>query len=449
MPTQKLERVMPSDVESEQAMLGSILLEADALFDVEIAPSELYIEKHRHIFEAMRECAHAMNALDIVTVSAKLAEKNQLEAVGGWAYLTALLNSVPTAANVRNYAASVHRAFVRRQLIDAATRIAGLGYSADGIETSDLVATAIQKLQMIETAERGAAVPVGDAIANFLPRFEQFLDEKNTVWGIPTGLDIDKYIGGLQPGHLWLIGGYPGKGKTSLALNLLERVCVVNTPAMFFSLEMSQDDLMQRLYASAGNVSSEAIRRGRISADERDRILTGVSELADAPLWIVDTPQTTDSIRAHVAKHVQAGIALKLVVVDYLRLLKDTGENEVLRTNAITRAMKNLAREFQVTLILIHALNRSETFSGAPTLRSLNYGGDYDADVVIFTHWDDKRTDQSATLYIAKNRHGRTGEIPMVYRDDVTRWENPVLHNPFRMSQMRPVRYTVSTGEQD
>lgn len=430
METHK-ERAVPSDVEAEQAMLGSILLEANAILDVDTEPREFYLEKHQHIFHAMRECARAGNALDVITVSSRLADENRLDAVGGLGYLAALLNSVPTAANVKQYADAVRRAFIRRQIVDAATRIAEMAYAPQSIETVDLVSMAIEKLRVIQTTERGAAVHVGDAIANFLPRFQEYLDEKSMTWGIPTGLDLDKYIGGLQPGHLWLLGGYPGKGKTSLALNLLERVCTVNVPALFFSLEMSEDDLMQRLYASAGNVSSEKIRRGLISAEERDRIMTGVNDFAQAPLWIVDKPQTTDSIRAHVAKLNQAGTCLKLVVVDYLRLLKDVGENETLRTNAITRAMKNLAREFELTVVLIHALNRSENYTGAPTLRSLNYGGDYDADVVIFTHWDDKRTDKSASLLIAKNRHGRIGEIPMVYREDVTRWENPIYEVRF------------------
>lgn len=432
-------RTMPFDIDAEFALLGSILLEGNAIFDVDTEAHEFYLQKHQQIFGAMRQCMERGAALDVITVSSALANVNQLEQVGGLGYLTSLLNSVATASHARQYADAVRRAFIRRQIVDAATRIAEIGYDSKQIETADLVAAAMEKLRAIRTLERGEALHIGDAIADFLPRFEQYLDDQNRVWGITTGLDIDKYTGGLQSDHLWLVAGYPGKGKTSLALNLLERVCVVNTPAMFFSLEMSRDDLMQRLYASAGNVSSEKIRRGLISGEERDRILEGVNDLASAPLWIVDTPQTTDSIRAHVAKHNQTGAALKLVIVDYLRLLKDSGESETLRTNAITRAMKNLAREFHLTLILIHALNRSEAFNSAPTLRSLNYGGDYDADVVIFTHWDDKRVDQSASLLIAKNRHGRTGEIPMIYREELTRWDNPVMSNPFRMSQMAQV----------
>lgn len=439
-----VERQFPSNVEAEQGVLGSILLEPARVFSVDLEPKEFYLEKHRWIYEAMRAAIRDGKDADFLTIAARLEEEKHLEQVGGAAYLVALLNGMPTASLIQQYAGLVRREFIKRQLVLASTEIAELAYDCAEVATEDLVTRANGKLQKIQTLERGKAITVSDAIYEYLPTFNEFLDEKREVWGISTGLDIDKYIGGLMEGDFWIIAGDPGKGKTSLAMQIAVQAAMRDAATVVFSMEMTKTKLMDRLFAMLGNVNSEAIRRGKITEMERRQIMDAVMELDKAPLWIVEQSQSTSSIRAQVAQMQQRGIPVRVVIADYLRLLTDTAVSEDKRVDDICRAFKLIARDFNVTAILVHALNRS-----GEGLNRLKYGGGYDPDVAIICDFENNRKNYDAVIEIEKNRNGDTPDVKMVYRGEVFRWENPALNNPFRMNQMRQPNYVVVGAEEN
>lgn len=437
-------RQIPSNVEAEQAVLSSILLEPSRLFEIDLEGKEFYLEKHRWIYEAMRACVRDGKDADFLTISSRLDEEKRLSDVGGAAYLTSLLSAMPTASLISEYAALVRREFIKRQIIQASTEIAEVAFDSTDVATENLLAVAQSKLHKIQTLERGRAVTISDAIYEYLPTFNEFLDEKREVWGIPTGLDIDKYIGGLMEGDFWIIAGDPGKGKTSLAMQIAVQAALREAGTVVFSMEMTKTKLMDRLFAMLGNVNSETIRRGKITELERRRIMDAVMELDRAPLWIVEQSQSTSSIRAQVAQMQQRGTPVRVVIADYLRLLTDTAVSEDKRVDDICRAFKLIARDFNVTAILVHALNRS-----GEGLRRLKYGGGYDPDVAIVCDFDDNRKNYQAVIEIEKNRNGDTPDVKMIYRGEVFRWENFQNENPFRMSQLKQPNFIVVGDENE
>ncbi len=439
----RIERPTPSNVEAEQAVLGSILLEPARVFAVDLEPHEFYLEKHRWIYDAMRAVIQDGKDADFLTLASRLEEQNRLTPIGGAAYLTALLSAVPTASQIEQHAALVRREFVKRQVLHASTEIAELAYDCADVPTEDIVTRASAQLQKIHTVERGRPISIRDAIYEYLPTFNEFLDQKRDVWGIPTGLDIDKYIGGLMEGDMWLIAGRAGKGKTSLAMQIAVGAAMRDATTLVFSMEMTKTKLMDRLFAMLGNVNSETIRRGRISEMERRRIMDAVMELDRAPLYIVEQSQSTSSIRAQVAQMQQRGTPVRVVIADYLRLLTDTAQSEDKRVEDICRAFKLIARDFNVTAILVHAVNRM-----GEGLQRLKYGGDYDPDVALICDFEDNRKDYQAVIEIEKNRNGDTPDVKMIYRGEVFRWENFQLANPFRMSQMKQPNFVV-VGEEN
>lgn len=401
---------IPYNSEAEQAVLGSILLEPSCIYDVDLEPSEFWNETNRVIFLQMRELTQRGATPDVVTLG------------GNAAYLTSLLQSIPSPLLVRQYASAVRRERVRRDLVNASTYIADLAYNGKDVDTVDLVPSAQGHLNRITTPDKGAVISIADAVAEFMPQLETYIDEQREVWGIPTKLDIDKFIGGLIGGDLGLIGGRPGSGKTSLGMQVAFEVASAGYSVMVFSLEMARRQYMLRLAAALSGINSETIRRGQIDRNgaEYRMLKEKMYDISTKPLLIVDTTQSTESIRAHVAKQFQAGNRLQFILVDYADMLTDRGEKDE-RINGITRALKRVARDYDVPVWLLHALNRKDGL----TLQSLKYGGDYDPDEVIFCDVDPDRTDDSANLLIMKNRNGDTCKVPMIFRGGVTRWENP------------------------
>lgn len=414
---------LPTNVEAEQAVLGSILLEPEALYQIDLGAPEFYLEKHQWIYAALGDLSRTGQKVDYLTLVARMEQAQQLALIGGSAYLTQILNSTPTAAHVVEYAGLVRREYIKRQILAASQKLSLQAYDSKEIETADLKAQALAVVNGIDVPARQTVKPLADAIIEFLPTFNDYCDRKAEVWGIPTGLDLDKYTGGLQAGDLWIVAGKPGKGKTSLVLNIASFVSEHHTPTLLFSLEMTIEKLMLRLYAGAGNLSSEDLRRGRVTAEQRVSLMDRLSELSNSSLYLVEQQQSTDSIRAHVSQLKLSGVELKLVIVDYLRLLRDRAESDLVKTLNISRALKILARDYGLTVILVHALNRKD----GEDLQSLAYGGDYDADVVILTQFEDDRPehDKRAVLRIVKNRNGRTGDVPMLYLEGQTKWANP------------------------
>jgi replicative DNA helicase len=402
---------LPYAPDAEQAVLASILLEPSAIYELDLEKKDFFSELNASIFGLMKECASSGESPDVPTLVGKAKDSGRAAM-----YLASLVASVPTPSLVGQYAKVVRRRRIQRDLLNAATLIADMAQNDEGVGTSELVPNAIGRLMRIDAPEKGAVRHVSEVIAEYMPKFEQMIDEQRDVWGIPTGLDIDKYIGGLIAGDLTIIAGPAGTGKTSLAMQTAFHVAFAGHGVLVFSLEMAESQYMGRMLSTIGNVNSEEIKRGKVkrTGDEYRRIKDESLRLSDAPLWIVDKGQTTDSIRAHLARMIQRGTKIEFVVIDYLDRLGDRGERDE-RVNGITRAVKGMSRDYDVCTWLLHAVNRKDELS----LQSLKYGGDYDADEVILCGENE--------LVIAKNRNGDTCKVPMVFRGGVTRWENPTL----------------------
>lgn len=406
---------IPYNSDAEQAVLASVLLEPDALYGIDLEPREFFNETNARIFGLMREISAEGGTPDLVTLASRAQDAGK-----GASYLAGLLHSLPTAALIGQYADAVREARLKRDLLQASTEIAELALS--DTPAADLVPRAQSRLQRITTPEKGVLIPIQEALADYMPAFEQMLDEPRAVWGIPTALDLDKYTGGLIGGDEWIIAGRPGKGKTSLAMQTAFEVAQRGYGVVVFSLEMARRQYMLRLLSTLGNVNAEDIKRGKLrrSDDGYRRIREEALALSQSNLWIVDTSQSTDSVRAHLARLKQQH-PLHFVVIDYLDMLTDRIERDEQRVKYVARSCKRMARDFDVCLWLLHAVNRQSELN----LQSLMYGGDYDADVAVLCHFPDDRKDVSAELILAKNRNGDTCKLPMIYRGAVTRWDNP------------------------
>jgi replicative DNA helicase len=412
-----IEPMIPHNPEAEQAVIAAILMDPAALYQVDLAPDEFFYERHQKMYALINEIARDGETPDLLTLSSRAGDKQD------WLpYLSTLAGAIPSPALIGQYAEIVRRERIKRELLQVSTEIAEIAMNSDGVATVDLVPDAMGHLQKIVTPERGAVVPIAEAVNEYMPQLEKYIDEKKDVWGVPTGLDIDKYIGGCIGGDLTVIAGRPGTGKTSLAMQVAFHVALHGHGVMVFSLEMVRRQYMLRMFSTLAGVNSERIRRGQVErgSAEYHRIWDVSRDIAAAPLWIVDTPQTTASIYGHVAKMQQRGAEIELIVIDYNDMLQDKAENEITRTKQITRAEKQIARKFGVCVWALHALNRN----GDLSLQSLMYGGDYDADEVVICDVKRERADDSADLLIEKNRNGDTCKVPMYFNGPTTQWRN-------------------------
>jgi replicative DNA helicase len=408
---------IPYNPDAEQAVIASILMDPSALYHIDLAPDEFFSEQNQQLYSLINEIAREGGTPDLLTVSSRTKDTSK------WLpYLAAIATSVASPAQIGQHADIVRRDRVRRELLNASTEIAEIAVNGRDVTTPDLVPDAMAQLQKIVTPERGVIVPIAEAVAEFMPQIETYINEKKDIWGVATGLDIDKYIGGCIGGDLTVIAGRPGSGKTSLAMQVAFHVALHGYGVMVFSLEMVRRQYMLRMLSTLSGVNSERIRRGQIERGSADyhRIWEVSRDIGAAPLWIVDTPQTTASIYGHVAKMQQRGAEIKLVVIDYNDMLQDKADNEIVRTKQITRAEKQIARKFDVCVWALHALNRN----GDLSLQSLMYGGDYDADEVVMCDVKAERLDDSADLLIAKNRNGDTCKVPMYFNGPTTQWRN-------------------------
>lgn len=395
----------PSNIVAEQTLLGCILLEPDTVYTVLTEPREFYFEKHRWIFEAMRDC----KTPDFLTVLSKLTEQKRLEQVGGAGYLTSLLNSVTTASGAAEAAALVKREFLKREVIQASTMAVELMYNADELDTAELVPMAAARFNDIQAgAQADSLVHVGAAIDEWMPEFIGGIDEDPPI---PTGLDLDKYTRGLKRGQFWLVGGDPGKGKTSLVMQIATEAALRGHRVLVFSLEMTRKELVRRLASTFAFVSNETIDHKSYNAEEKERILDAIARINRSPLYIDDSVQTSQTIWMRCRAMAAQGNKPDLVICDYSRLLLDEAKNEDLRTNNITRTFKLIARELQCTTMLVHWMNVSGGFK---------YGGLYDPDVAVICN----QVDGQWLWQLEKNRNGDACAVKAKYKGEYYRWGN-------------------------
>jgi len=432
------ERIAPSNIDAEQAVLGALLIDPAALPQVvsALAAEDFFRPSHQKIYRAVQDLFQRGEAIDNVTLTAELERNNELDAVGGAAYLTELVERTPVASYVENYAALVERTAVLRRLIEASGQIAQIAWD-DSAETIDETIDAVEStlFQALKDRKRGDLRSLREILDDYFEKIEEIQANREESLGIPTGFsDLDRLLGGLQPADLCVVAGRPGMGKTSWLLTVAANLAVERRLRVaVFSLEMSCEQLAQRLLATFTGISAQSLRLGRIRDDELELLMRAIGELASAPLYIDDTPGITPfDLRAKV-RRLDADAPVDLVIVDYLQLMQGGGRNEnrVQEIGFISRSLKGLARELRVPVIAASQLSRAveSRADRRPQLSDLRESGaiEQDSDMVLFLYRDavyneDTEKKNIAEVNVAKHRHGPTGTIELVFIPHETRF---------------------------
>ena len=435
-------RIPPHSLEAEAALLGSIMLRPDAIYEVIdlVTPSSFYFEKHKTIFETMLELFSKRHPIDILSLSSRLKEKELLERVGGATFLTDLSGAVPSSANIKHYAEIVMKKYMMRQLIEASEHLSHLGFNEAG-ELEEILDEAEKKIFDITERFSGSArfkdlVPL---LHEAFDRFEKLSSEEHKLRGVPTGFkSLDDILGGFQSSDLIIIAARPSVGKTALALDIARRTASLHkTPVGIFSLEMSADQLVDRIVAAQSRTDSSVIRKGvrPQTGTWRDDVFKNVrdalDELSRTPIYIDDQPGNTIMKMRSAARKLKIEKGLKLLIVDYLQLMAPTAaranDSLVQQVTEVSRSLKHLARELNIPVVALSQLSRAvETRGGKPKLSDLRDSGsiEQDADLVMFIHSNEEdirdesgkvKDIQRKELIIAKHRNGPLGIATLDY----------------------------------
>ncbi|MBI3306511.1 MAG: replicative DNA helicase [Candidatus Omnitrophica bacterium] len=435
-----LEKIPPQSREAEMSVLGAMLFEEEALAKgIEILrPAFFYEENHRKIFVCMQSLFDQNKPVDVVTVSEQLRKSNQLQEAGGVSYLTQLTAMVPTAAHMEHYAKIVKEKAVLRGLIQTATQIVQQSFDPTD-EVNHLLDRAEQMIfDLSQYQIEGKFTALRDVIHDTMETIDSLYQRKEHITGLATGFhDFDIKTAGLQPSDLIIVAGRPSMGKSAFVSGLCEHIGVIlKKPLAFFSLEMSKEQLVQRMLCSHARVDAQKVRTGYLSHQDWPKLTSAAGKLSEAPIFIDDTPgQTVLEVRAK-ARRLKMQHQIELVVVDYLQLMQGLGkaESRQQEISEISRSLKALARELRVPVIAVSQLSRAvESRTGnKPQLSDLRESGaiEQDADVVVFLFREEyynptEENRNKAEAIISKQRNGPTGSIDLVFLKEWTRFDNP------------------------
>ncbi len=422
-------KIPPQNIEAEQSLLGALLIDKDAIVNIAemLLPDHFYrIEQHGQIYNAIVQLFEKREPIDLVTVTERLKSNGVLDKVGGPAYLAELVNFVPTAAHVESYARIIKEHAMRRHLIANATRFVEMGYD-ESREVQDIVEECEQSIFAIsQNNVKRDFIQLKDAIAQSFDRLDELQKSSGKLRGVPTGFrDLDNKLAGFQDSNLIIFAARPGMGKTSFVLNVAQHVAVnAGLPVGIFSLEMSQEELVDRLLVAQADIDAFSLKTGRLSDKDFDRLSHAMGQLAEAPLFIDDTPGASISEIRTKARRLQAEHGLKMIVVDYLQLIHGRNiENRVQEVTEISQSLKNLARELKIPVMACAQLSRAVEQRGGvkkPQLSDLRESGgiEQDADVVMFLYREDETQREYVKIAIEKHRNGSTGEIDMIFKGD-------------------------------
>jgi len=419
-------------IDAEQSLLGALLIDKDAIVRISevLHPSNFYrSEQHGQIYSAIQALFERREPIDLVTLTDELKKKGSFDKVGGSAYLTSLINSVPTAAHIEQYAKIIKGHATRRNLISQATKLVEQAYDEE-IPVDQLLETAETSIfSLSQDHIKRDFIPIKDALTQSFDRLDELQKSSGKLRGVPTGFrDLDSKLAGLQDSNLIIFAARPGMGKTSFALNVAQHVAVnLGLPVAIFSLEMSQEELVDRLLVGQADIDAWKLKTGRLDEKDFSRLSIAMGELAEAPLFIDDTPGMSISEMRTKARRLQMEHGLKLIIVDYLQLIVGRNlENRVQVVSEISQQLKNLARELKVPVFALSQLNRSVEARGTrkPQLADLRESGsiEQDADVVMFIYREDLEKMEQVKLDIQKHRNGPTGEIDLIFRPDRVRF---------------------------
>mgnify|MGYP001104392664 CR=1 FL=1 len=426
------DKLVPQNTEAEEAVLGSLLIDPEALFRVSpfLNPEDFYIQKHGWIYHTILRLHERREPIDFVTVCDELERQDRLEEIGGAAYVTHLINVVPSAIHVEAYGHIVEQDAIRRRLLDAASRIAQLAYQEDQ-DVDQTVDRAEQAL--FSVSERRITrdlAPVQQVIRRYYDRIEYLYDHQDEPLGVPTGfIDLDRLLGGLQRSDLILIAARPSVGKTSLGISIARHAADVSQRVAIFSLEMSSEQVVQRMVSAETGIDAQRLRLGELQEREWPLFVQATGRLSDLPLYIDDTPSISVLQMRTKARRLHAEHGIDLILVDYLQLMTAgdmRSESRVQEVSYISRSLKGLARELDVPVVAISQLSRAveQRSDKRPILADLRASGslEQDADVVMFIYRDemynqDTEKPNIAEVIISKHRNGPTGTVQLFFRD--------------------------------
>ena len=432
-------RVPPQSLDAEKALIGSVFLRPEVIYEVMdlISPVSFYADKHARIFEVMLDLMNKREPIDLIAVSSKLEDRGYLESIGGRQYLGEIAQGVPTAANARHYAEIVQKKHLMRLLIEAADHVTRLGFD----ESADLESLLDEAEKRVFDVTQKYSLnqnfkDLKPLLHEAYERLEALSNSPHEVRGVPTGFPgLDNLLAGFQPSDLIILAARPSVGKTALALDIARRTAIEHgTPVGIFSLEMSSHQLVDRVMAAQSRLDSWMLRRGKIKGDQFIALRNALDELSRAPIFIDDQPGNTIMRMRSAARKLKMEKGLKLLIVDYLQLMVPSNsraaDSLVQQVTEISRSLKHLARELNIPILALSQLSRDvEKRGGEPRLSDLRDSGsiEQDADIVMFIHGEDKKDEaghrpqmSEKKIIIAKHRNGPVGSILMQFDNQKT-----------------------------
>ncbi len=424
----KLLRIPPHSADAEVSVLGALLLDKNAIVNVAefLEPSHFYDDRHSLVYEVMVDLYEARSPIDVLTVSDGLKHKKVLDKIGGTAYLADLVNKVPTAAHVEHYAKIVRDAATKRALMEAAAKLVEYSFD-DSLAADDLLDKAEQSVFSLTQAHLpNVFTPVRAALAESFDRLDELHKQSGGLRGVPSGFgSLDDALAGFQKSNLIILAARPGVGKSAFSLNVAQYIATrARKPVGIFSLEMSREEIVDRLLVGQADIDAWRLKTGKLSETDFTKLSDAMGELGDAPLYIDDTPGATMLEMRTKARRLQVEHGLDLIIVDYLQLVKGRNlENRVQEVSEISQGLKNLARELKVPVIALSQLSRAVEQRGnnRPQLSDLRESGaiEQDADVVMFLSREDPENDnENFVLDIAKHRNGPLRQIKLFFKGD-------------------------------
>jgi len=427
-------KVPPHDAEAERSVLGAILIGSGAINLVAefLKPDHFYSSEHQLIYKAMLTLFEKQKPIDVVTLQDELKSEDALKKIGGKGYLADLINTVPTSAYIEHYGQIVKNHFVKRKLIELSSRLVEKAFEEKGDVKKLLDDAEVEIFSLSQQHLHRDFIELKDILAESFERLEEFMKKGTHLRGVPTGfVDLDNKLAGMQDSNLLILAARPGIGKTSLALNMALSVAVKDKlPVGFFSLEMSKEELIDRLLVGQADIDAWRLKTGRLSDEDYKKLTEAMGELSEAPIYIDDTPGLSILEMRTKARKLKMEKNTRLLIVDYLQLANAGRyfESRVNEVSFISQGLKNLARELRIPVLAVSQLSRAVEQRGTrkPQLADLRESGaiEQDADVVMFLYLEEESEDildqnkKLVKLFIAKHRNGPTGELDLMFRGD-------------------------------
>lgn len=426
-------KVPPHSEEAEVSVLGAILIDKDAIIEIAgwLRPEHFYKPIHEMVYKAMLELYEQRKPIDLLTVSENLKAKKQLKIVGGAAYLASLANQVPTAANIAEYGKMVRNYAIKRSLIAISGKLAEMGFD-ESVDSRELLDKA--ESEVFTLSEQGTVksfISVREALAGSFDRIDELHKNSDGIRGVPTGFpDLDDALAGMQNSNLIILAARPGMGKTTLGMNIAHYAAVQEgIPVGIFSLEMSSEELVDRLLVAQADIDAWKLKTGKLGNDDLDKLTMAMGELAEAPIYIDDTPGLTITEMRTRARRLKMEHGVRLIMVDYLQLASGGTkkyDSRVQEVQEISMGLKNIARELKIPVVALSQLSRLVEQRGTkkPQLSDLRESGsiEQDADVVMFIWREDDEHLERVMLSIEKHRNGPLRTIPLYFKGDRIRF---------------------------